>query len=283
MLPTVTISVAHLCTTLSLLLLIVSFFLSFLLSHRSPDEKADDVLLNRSFLRIIEVLSPDSSERAVLEACERLNELGKTHPEQVRSLMTAHGVVPIMEMLEVGNVRTLLAILKVVNNVVGKNHKFQQNMSLVGLIPAIIRFGGQAYPREIRMEAANFVRQFCYASDWTRKMFIACDGLPVLVSFLMEEYNQSKTLVWNAIGPCAFDASLGWGHVWVWVECSNRSCAWAHAHQLSLLRQLFPSPYPISLFPQTAFATCSISRCGHTDMHSARSHSTQRQRAKARC
>jgi hypothetical protein len=29
------------------------------------------------------------------------------------------------------------------------------------------------------MEAAHFVRQFAYASDYTRKMFIACGGLPV--------------------------------------------------------------------------------------------------------
>lgn len=171
------------------------------------EDKADDVLLNRSFLRVLEVLSPDSSERAVLDACEKLNELGKTSPEQVRNLMTSHGVIPIMEMLEVSNSAILHAILKVVNNIVGKSQKFQQSMSLVGLIPAIIRFGGPSYPREIRMEAANFVRQFCYASDWTRKMFIACDGLPVLVSFLsMEEYSMSKTLVWNAI-----DWSVGRG------------------------------------------------------------------------
>jgi hypothetical protein len=163
-----------------------------------PDDKADDVLLSRSFLRILEQLKPDASERAVLEACERLNELGKANPEQVRGLMTTHGVIPIMEMLEVGNATILVAILRLVNQIVGKNLKFAQNMSLVGLIPAIIRFGGSSYPREIRMEAAIFVRNFCYASDWTRKMFIACDGLPVLVSFLLEEYEQNKTLVWNS-------------------------------------------------------------------------------------
>ncbi len=163
------------------------------------DDKADDVLLNRSFLRILELLSPDSSERVVLDACERLNELGKQNPEQVRALMTTHGVIPIMEMLEVTNPHILVAILRVVNQIVGRNLKFAQNMSLVGLIPAIIRFGGANYPREIRMEAASFVRQFCYASDWTRKMFIACDGLEVLVSFLLEEYENSKTLVWNAV------------------------------------------------------------------------------------
>jgi hypothetical protein len=149
---------------------------------------------------VIDLLSPQNEERVILDACEKLHEMGTKNPDQIRALMTNHGVIPIMEMLEVTNPHILHAVLKVVNQIVGKNVKFQQNMSLVGLIPAIIRFGGSNYPTEIRMESASFVRQFCYATDWTRKMFIACDGLPVLVSFLLEDYLHSKTLVWNAIG-----------------------------------------------------------------------------------
>lgn len=63
----------------------------------------------------------------------------------------------------------------------------------------MIRFGGRMFPLDIRLEAANFVRQLCYASDFTRKMFIACDGLPVLLSFLEENYEHNKTLMWNSI------------------------------------------------------------------------------------
>ena len=168
----------------------------------------EDVLLNRAFLRVLDLLSPQNEERVILDACERLHEMGTKNPDQIRNLMTNHGVIPIMEMLEVQNTHILHAVLKVVNQIVGKNVKFQQNMSLVGLIPAIIRFGGAAYPTEIRMESASFVRQFCYATDWTRKMFIACDGLPVLVSFLLEDYKNSKTLVWNAIGQSYETISL---------------------------------------------------------------------------
>lgn len=172
------------------------------ITFEENDTAAEDVLLNRAFMRVIDALSPQNEERVVLDACEKLNEMGQKNPDQIRSMMTNHGVIPIMEMLEVTNPRILHAVLKVVNQIVGRNLKFQQNMSLVGLIPAIIRFGGSGYPPEIRMESASFVRQFCYATDWTRKMFIACDGLPVLVSFLLEDYHSSKTLVWNAIDCC---------------------------------------------------------------------------------
>jgi hypothetical protein len=51
------------------------------------------------------------------------------------------------------------------------------------------------------VEAANFIRQFCYTSEYTRKMFIACDGLSILISFLSEPYHShlTKNLIFNAI------------------------------------------------------------------------------------
>lgn len=119
---------------------------------------------------------------------------------------------------------------------------------------------GPHYPLDIRIEAAGFVRQFCYQTSFSRRMFIACGapscslllccgpcdwcelfamrplsfvavalarhelavpcascsprlpswlivlctlvfagGLPVLVSFLQEDYLHCKTLIWNAI------------------------------------------------------------------------------------
>jgi hypothetical protein len=44
-------------------------------------------------------------------------------------------------------------------------------------------------PSDIRLEAANFVSLFCSVSDFSRKMFVACGGLPVLVGFMDVDYN----------------------------------------------------------------------------------------------
>jgi hypothetical protein len=113
-----------------------------------------------------------------------------------------------------------------------KNAKFQQSMSLVGLIPAIIKFGGPQFPFEIRYEAANFVRQFCYNSDFTRKMFVACGGLPILIGFLQEDYNASKRLVKNAIDCIrhVFDITV------------------SHIHHI----------YSLILFTNTLYCICSV-------------------------
>eukprot|EP01006_Ploeotia_vitrea_P036616 TRINITY_DN66042_c10_g1_i2.p2 TRINITY_DN66042_c10_g1~~TRINITY_DN66042_c10_g1_i2.p2 ORF type:complete len:533 (+),score=325.32 TRINITY_DN66042_c10_g1_i2:48-1646(+) len=160
-----------------------------------------DAKLTKQFRRVIKSLSHKEEEETILKACRKLTEMLSDNAVRVRALMTSYGVIPVMEMLESPSPKVVLAILKLVNRVVGKDTKFQQSMSLVGLIPAIIKFAGQGFPASIRQEAANFVRHFCYASDFTRKMFIACGGLPVLVNFMDEQkkYPKDRDLVYNAI------------------------------------------------------------------------------------
>ena len=126
------------------------------------DEQA---LLTKQFMRTIASLNPKMDEKTLLECCERLNELTYKSPDLMRNLMTQHAVIPIIEMMETNNTNVLHAVLTVVNTMVLKSQKFQQNLSLTGLIPAIIRFGSRSYPFDIRLEVAKFFRQFCFTQD----------------------------------------------------------------------------------------------------------------------
>lgn len=59
--------------------------------------------------------------------------------------------------------------------------RLRESMSVLGLIPAIIRFAGQQYSAAVRLQAASLARHFCSTDT---KQFIACGGANVLVSFL---------------------------------------------------------------------------------------------------
>ena len=176
----------------------------------------EELALNKSFTRIIQLLSPDQSEDVVIEQCERLMSLYRAHPQRVIALMNGQAVIPIMEMLTLTNTNIIYALLKLINLIITSNQSFLQSLCLVGLIPAIIRFAAPPQPTPssppsppssttplplLRLEAANFIRQFCYTSDYTRKMFIACDGLSILIAFLSEPYpdHLGKNLIFNAI------------------------------------------------------------------------------------
>lgn len=149
--------------------------------------------------------------------------------------MTSGGVIPVMEMLEVPNPNVIVAVLKVVNLV---SSSTRNSSSADGSspghrsgpeIPTEHVVGGpdsryhplripwvpfQHPPRSRSVlklcigcrvtlwPAANFVRHFCYASDFTRKMFVACGGLPVLVGFLEDPYDEVLRCVFRLSSCC---------------------------------------------------------------------------------
>ena len=116
------------------------------------------------------------------------------------------GVIPSMEMLEISDSVFLLPLLKFISKIMQQNQKFSQSLCLVGLIPTMIKLAGAAFPDEIRLEAAIYIKHFCGANDFTRKMFIACGfyffnynyfmlgGLPVLVQLLEKDYSRNEQL-----------------------------------------------------------------------------------------
>ena len=93
-------------------------------------------------------------------------------------------------------------MLRLINQIVEGNNKIQENLCLVGAIPAVLEFADNDTEREkpVRMEVAKFVKQVCSGSALTHQMFIACRGLPYLAGFLRtDNYKEDKDLVFMAI------------------------------------------------------------------------------------
>jgi hypothetical protein len=136
--------------------------------------------------------------------------------EEVKGLIiSAHGMLPILEILEPCTVKsrqtTILRLLKVVNTVscsskrthsvtdhskiILNDVEIQENLCFVGGIPIITKFAAKQYSNEIRLEAAAFVRQMYQTSTLTLQMFVSAGGLNVLVEFLDEDYDETRDLV----------------------------------------------------------------------------------------
>ncbi|KAH8685615.1 cell division control protein-like protein 15 [Tricladium varicosporioides] len=120
--------------------------------------------------------------------------------EDAKSLIiSAHGMLPILEILEPCTVKSrqsmILRLLKVVNTIILSDVEIQENLCFVGGIPIITKFAARQYSTEIRLEAAAFVRQMYQTSTLTLQMFVSAGGLNVLVEFLDEDYDEAKELV----------------------------------------------------------------------------------------
>ncbi|KAE8453022.1 hypothetical protein EG329_012209 [Mollisiaceae sp. DMI_Dod_QoI] len=120
--------------------------------------------------------------------------------EDAKSLIiSAHGMLPILEILEPCTVKSrqpmILRLLKVVNTIILNDVEIQENLCFVGGIPIITKFAARQYSNDIRLEAAAFVRQMYQTSTLTLQMFVSAGGLNVLVEFLDEDYDEARDLV----------------------------------------------------------------------------------------
>ncbi|XWS68496.1 hypothetical protein CRYUN_Cryun04dG0095500 [Craigia yunnanensis] len=151
------------------------------------------------FSRLVGSLRPEESEDAIVTACQKLVAIFHQRPEQKIVFVTQHGLLPLMELLDVPRTHVICSVLQLINQIVKDNTDFQENACLVGLIPLVMSFAGPDRPREIRMEAACFLQQLCQSSSLTLQMFIACRGIPVLVGFLEADYAKYREMVHLAI------------------------------------------------------------------------------------
>jgi hypothetical protein len=148
---------------------------------------------------LIGSLKTTQTEEVLTEAAEQLLEVLYESPETKAMIVGAHGMLPILEILEPCSVKTreslILSLLKVVNAIIFEAVEVQENLCFVGGIPIITKFTARQYSNEIRLEAAAFVRQMYQTSTLTLQMFVSSGGLNVLVEFLDEDYDEARDLV----------------------------------------------------------------------------------------
>jgi serine/threonine protein kinase len=132
----------------------------------------------------------------LLQISEDLMNAFGLFPETKNVIISAHGILPILEILEdCSRLDIVLNLLKIVNAIIFNDHDVQENLCFVGGIPKINKFASKKFPREIRLEAAAFVRQMYQTSTLILQMFVSAGGLTVLVDFLEDDYDDDKELV----------------------------------------------------------------------------------------
>lgn len=133
---------------------------------------------------------------ALLQISEDLMNCFSLFSETKTVIISAHGVLPILEILEdCKRLDVVLNLLKIVNAIIFNDVDVQENLCFVGGIPKINKFASKKFPREIRLEAAAFVRQMYQTSVLILQMFVSAGGLSVLVDFLEDDYDDDRELV----------------------------------------------------------------------------------------
>ncbi|KKK13913.1 hypothetical protein P175DRAFT_0467267 [Aspergillus ochraceoroseus IBT 24754] len=145
---------------------------------------------------LVDSLKTSQDEEVLGEIAQQLLAIFYDFPETKNIIISAHGMLPILEILDLCRRRdTTLCLLRIVNAIIYDDYEVQENLCFVGGIPIINEFASKKYPREIRLEAAAFVQQMYQTSTLTLQMFVSAGGLNVLVEFLEDDYEDERDLV----------------------------------------------------------------------------------------
>ena len=153
-------------------------------------------------------LKVSQSEDVLAELCEELLGIVTELPETKTVIVDAHGMLPLLEILETCRRRDIiLDLLKVINSIVLLDVEKQENVCFLGGVSIITKYASRKYPNDIRVEAASFVEAMCYSSTLGLQMFVSAGGLKVLVEFLEEDYEDERRLVLIGVNgvSCVFD------------------------------------------------------------------------------
>lgn len=145
---------------------------------------------------LVSSLKISQADDTLADISERLLEVLPEFPETKNVIISAHGMLPILEILETCRHRDIVFnLLRIVNTIIFNNVEIQENLCFVGGMPIITKFASKKHPSEIRLEAAAFIRQMFQTSTLTLQMFVSAGGLKVLVEFLEEDYEDERDLV----------------------------------------------------------------------------------------
>ncbi|KAF9517267.1 hypothetical protein BS47DRAFT_1483463 [Hydnum rufescens UP504] len=150
--------------------------------------------------QLVDQLLPTAPDYTLRDVCNQLLVIMTDTPEMQFQLVSSHGLLAILEVLESKPSRdVVMNLLKLTNLLVTADLGVLESFCLIGGIPVVMTFTSKKYSSECRFEASNFVRLLCHSSILTLQMFISCRGLKVLVELLDEDYSEQADLVAHAL------------------------------------------------------------------------------------
>ncbi|ODQ81238.1 hypothetical protein BABINDRAFT_160617 [Babjeviella inositovora NRRL Y-12698] len=113
------------------------------------------------------------------------------HPLTSKTMNRNHGVLPIMELLDLApmlpDLPLWLPCLRILNSLFRSNTTALDRFCLVGGIPVFTHFAKLKFPTETRLQVIVFVRAMLDGSDAALAMFVSCGGVHLISRFIEED------------------------------------------------------------------------------------------------
>ncbi len=111
------------------------------------------------------------------QACAALAQMFARTPETKHLFVSEGGVLATLELLDSDSPKLLEPAVDLLIAFTSGDVRLLENLCLIGVVPLACRLTQQPVPERLRLKAAAFVQQLCFARDTTLQMFLACGGL----------------------------------------------------------------------------------------------------------
>lgn len=133
------------------------------------------------------------------QACASLTAMFAVNYEARHFFIAEQGVLALLELLELENVKLLEPALELAVAFTQGDTRILESICFTGMVPAIARYSQSPYSPHLRVPAAAFIHQLCFAKDTTLQMFIACRGLKYLVGMLNDNPADPPALTFTSM------------------------------------------------------------------------------------
>lgn len=96
---------------------------------------------------------------------------------------------------EVEETLTLHLCLRLLNQMCENFEEYKVQICVLGLLPLALKFVGEEYPRELRVESGYLVGLLCNSSVLIKKLFLSGGGLECIPKLIDPDYESNKDLV----------------------------------------------------------------------------------------
>ncbi|KAF2100393.1 hypothetical protein NA57DRAFT_12354, partial [Rhizodiscina lignyota] len=152
--------------------------------------------MTQAIQNIVDSINPSQLEEVLFERCDQLMQYLAESPDAKDIIVKCGGVLPTLEILETSTRRDLLLpALKIINEIIFDDWEVHEHLCEIGGIPIVTKFAGKNYARDIRMEAAAFIRQMYQSSPQTLQIFIGSGGLKILAALIEEDLVTERDMV----------------------------------------------------------------------------------------
>ncbi|KAL4511575.1 hypothetical protein ABPG72_012420 [Tetrahymena utriculariae] len=145
---------------------------------------------------IVNGLQKTREPKKVEEYMNYLSDIISRFPKAKSYFIKQSGLSLFLDLLDKfsTNFTIIQQVLSFLNQIVENEMYYLETACLFGVVPQILKFTSDFYPKEIRFEVSCFIAQL-FTSPSTLQIFIACGGSSALVDLLDVDVSKNKEII----------------------------------------------------------------------------------------